>query len=283
MTPDIPQQSKYPPVLVVDDHPDVRLALCMLLRGEGLDAVEASSPEAACDVAMRRSLSCAVVDLNYSADTTSGHEGMALVTRLRGLVPDVPLVVMTAWGSINLAVEAMRRGAADFVEKPWNRNRMLNILWSQVRLHEAREENRRLRAETALHREGSAVYRATESSAMRRVMELVERITLGESHVLVLGENGTGKSMLARDIHARSRAVSGLTCSIASTPCKYASRRCGSGQKTSCRWHGISCCANAAAWAAMRRALHLPPNAPCVRMRGPATSANWSMRWNARC
>lgn len=204
MTLDTLYESTYPPILVVDDHPDVRLALCMLLRSEGLDAIEASSPEAACDVAMRQSLSCAVVDLNYSADTTSGHEGMELVTRLRGLAPDVPLVVMTAWGNVNLAVEAMRRGAADFVEKPWNRSRLLTILWSQVHLHEAREENRRLRAETALNREGSAVYCATESSAMRRVMELVERITVGESHVLVLGENGTGKSMLARDIHARS-------------------------------------------------------------------------------
>lgn len=202
---------QHAPVLVVDDHPHVRLALCMLLRSEGLAAVEAASPASACEIAARQVLSCAVVDLNYTADTTSGHEGLALVSRLRELVPATPVVVMTAWGSIDLAVEAMRRGASDFVEKPWENRRVLSIVQNQVALYDTREENRRLRAEALLHREGSGGICATESSAMRRVLELVERIAQGHANVLVLGENGTGKSVLARDLHARSpRAASPL-------------------------------------------------------------------------
>ncbi|MGN6479074.1 sigma-54-dependent transcriptional regulator [Luteibacter sp.] len=195
----------HAPVLVVDDHPDVRLALCMLLRSEGLAAVEAASPASARDIAARRVLSCAIVDLNYTADTTSGHEGLELVPRLRELAPAMPVVAMTAWGSIDLAVEAMRRGAADFIEKPWEKRRLLSTVQNQVALYDAREENRRLKAEALLYREGPGGICATESSAMRRVLELVERIAQGYANVLVLGENGTGKSLLARDIHARSK------------------------------------------------------------------------------
>lgn len=146
--------SLYAPILVVDDHPDVRLALCMMLRSEGLEPIEAASPGAASELAARQALSCAVIDLNYTADTTSGHEGLELVSRLRELAPTMPVVVMTAWGSVELAVEAMRRGAADFIEKPWKGPRLLNIVWSQVHLYSVREENRRLRAETLLNREG---------------------------------------------------------------------------------------------------------------------------------
>jgi DNA-binding NtrC family response regulator len=194
----------HAPVLVIDDHADIRLAMSMLLHSEGISVVEAASPAAAYEIAASRALACAVVDMNYTADTTSGHEGLELVSRLRELAPGMALVVMTGWGSIELAVEAMRRGAADFIEKPWNRARVLNTVWAQLNLHDVREENRRLRAESALHRAGPAGVCVTESSAMRRVLELVERIACGNANVLVLGENGTGKSMLAREIHALS-------------------------------------------------------------------------------
>lgn len=197
--------SLHAPILVVDDHPDVRLALCMLLRSEGFETIEAASPAAACQLAARQVLSCAMVDLNYSADTTSGHEGLELVLRLRELAPIMPVVVMTAWSSVDLAVQAIRQGAADFIEKPWKGPRLLSTVWSQVRLYDAQEENRRLRAETSLHREGPGAICATESSAMRRVLDLIERIARADANVLLLGENGTGKSLLARDIHVRSK------------------------------------------------------------------------------
>lgn len=109
-------QAAQVPVLVVDDHPDIRLAMRMLLRSEGIPSVEVDSPAAALDAVSRREFACAIVDLNYSADTTSGREGIELVLRIREEVPELPLVVMTAWGSIDVAVQAMRLGAADFIE-----------------------------------------------------------------------------------------------------------------------------------------------------------------------
>ncbi|MGF6710902.1 DNA-binding NtrC family response regulator [Luteibacter sp. W1I16] len=192
------------PVLVVDDDPDVRLAMRMLLRSEGIPSVEVDSPAAALDAVSRREFSCALVDLNYTADTTSGHEGLELVVRIREDAPELPLVAMTAWGSIDVAVQAMRLGAADFIEKPWNNARMIHTLRSQIALGEIREENRRLRTETALARQAGDMLRVCDSSAMRRVVELIGRIAVGDANVLILGENGTGKSLFAREIHALS-------------------------------------------------------------------------------
>ncbi len=140
------------PVLVVDDQADVLVALRMLFRSADITSVEVTSPTAALDAVSRVEFSCAVLDLNYSADTTSGHEGLELIARLREEVPDLPLIAMTAWGSVDLAVCAMRLGAADFVEKPWSNERMVHTVRSQIALREIREENRRLRAENALGR-----------------------------------------------------------------------------------------------------------------------------------
>lgn len=192
------------PVLVADDHPDVRLAMRILLRSEGIPSVEVDSPAAAIDAASRNDFACAVIDLNYAADTTSGKEGLELVARLREEAPDLPLVAMTAWGSIDVAVRAMRLGAADFIEKPWNNARMMHTIRSQMALREMCDENRRLRAEAALARQGGDILRVCESSAMRRVIELIDRVAESDANVLILGENGTGKSLFAREIHALS-------------------------------------------------------------------------------
>lgn len=193
-----------PPVLIVDDHPDVRLAMRVLLRTENIPSKEVDSPGAAMEAISRSEFSCAVLDLNYSADTTSGNEGLALVGRLREELPDMPLIVMTAWGSIDLAVKAMRLGAADFIEKPWSNARMLHTVRAQLALRDMREENLRLRHEASLARESSEVLRICESSSMRRVVELVSRVARTHANVLLLGENGTGKSLFARELHALS-------------------------------------------------------------------------------
>jgi DNA-binding NtrC family response regulator len=193
-----------PRVLIVDDDPDVRLALRILLREAGLASMDVESPTAALAAIAQDEFTCAVVDLNYTTDTTSGHEGLALVERLRNEVPELPIVVMTAWASIDMAVKAMRLGASDFVEKPWNNRRMLHVVQSQMAVTALRAENRKLRAQTALSRQSADVMRVCESSAMRHAVTLMSRIARGEGHVLILGENGTGKSLAAREIHAMS-------------------------------------------------------------------------------
>ena len=111
-------QESTAPVLVVDDHPDIRLALRLLLQSEGIPSVDVGSAAAALDAVARTEFACAVVDLNYASDTTSGLEGLELVTRLRQEAPELPVVTMTAWGSIELAVEAMREGSCDSVRCP---------------------------------------------------------------------------------------------------------------------------------------------------------------------
>lgn len=197
------------PVLIVDDQSDVLVALRVLFRTADIPSVGVASPAAALDAVSRVEFSCAVVDLNYSADTTSGREGFELIVRLREELPELPIVAMTAWGSVDVAVHAMRLGAADFVEKPWNNERIVHTVRSQIALREVREENRRLRAENALGRDMRDVLQTWESSAMREVMKLTARIAAGEANVLILGENGTGKSLLARQIHAMSPRAQG--------------------------------------------------------------------------
>ena len=197
------------PVLIVDDHDDIRLALRMLLQSEGIPSVDAASPAAALEVASRIEFSCAIVDLNYTTDTTSGGEGIDLIGRLHQEVPELPLVGMTAWGSVELAVRAMQRGAADFIEKPWSNARMVQTIRGQIAVRALREENRRLRAEAALGRESTTMLCASDSSTMRQVHRLIARIAASQANVLVLGENGTGKSLVARGIHALSSRADG--------------------------------------------------------------------------
>ncbi|HJW09195.1 MAG TPA: sigma-54 dependent transcriptional regulator, partial [Holophagaceae bacterium] len=145
-----------------------------------------------------------LMDMNYRLDTTSGGEGLDLLEKLRALDPLLPVVVMTGYGSIELAVEAMRRGARDFVQKPWDNARLLSILRTQLDLSSAMRRNRRLEAENRLLRGGEPAPLVAESKAMRPVLELIARVGPTEATVLVTGENGTGKSLVARLIHAAS-------------------------------------------------------------------------------
>ena len=192
-----------PTVLLADDQADVREALRLLLKAEDIASVGVDGPAAALEAARRREFACALIDGNYSRDTTSGEEGLALLERLRQLAPDVPVVMMTAWGNVPLTVEAMRRGAADFIEKPWDNARLVAVLRAQIALSEAARRQRHLEAENALLRGGEEDFIA-ESPAMQRVLELVARIAPSDANVLVLGENGTGKGVIAQRLHALS-------------------------------------------------------------------------------
>lgn len=195
------RESNYT-VLLADDQPDVREALRLLLKSAGIASVGTDGPAGVLESARRDEFDCALIDLNYTRDTTSGEEGLALLQQLRQLVPGMPVVVMTAWGNVPLAVEAMRRGAADFIEKPWDNTRLLGVLRAQIALARSERRQHRLEATNALLNEGDkAIDFIAESPAMQRVMAMVARIALSDANVLVLGENGTGKGVIAQQLH----------------------------------------------------------------------------------
>ena len=194
-----------PVVLLADDQPDVREALRLLLKSEGIASVGTDGPAGVLEFLRRDDFDCVLIDLNYTRDTTSGEEGLALLQQLRRLAPDLPVVVMTAWGNVPLVVEAMRRGATDFIEKPWDNTRLLGVLRAQIALARSQRRQHRLEATNALlSEEGNTGDFIAESPAMRRVMAMVTRIAPSDANVLVLGENGTGKGVVAQQMHALS-------------------------------------------------------------------------------
>ena len=194
-----------PRILIADDQSDVLTALRLLLKSEGYGCVTVGSPAEALDKAAKESFDAALIDLNYTRDTTSGAEGLELLQGLKKAEAAMPVVVMTAWGSIDLAVRAMQLGASDFVEKPWDNQRLLNVLGAQVSWSREHRRAERLDAENALLKGSGEEPFIAESPAMRPVLEMIARIAPTDANVLVLGENGTGKGVVARRIHALSR------------------------------------------------------------------------------
>ena len=194
-----------PLVIVADDQSDVVEALRLLLKAEGYRTETAHVPEGVLALLEREQADAALIDLNYTRDTTSGREGLDLLSRIRALDPTLPVIVMTAWGSVEKAVDAMRLGARDFIEKPWDNARLLTTLHTQVELGRALRVSQRLEQENQLLRKSGLPDLIAESPAMRPVLELMERIAPSDANVLVTGEHGTGKEVVARWIHAASR------------------------------------------------------------------------------
>ena len=191
-------------LLVADDQPDVLEALRLLFKGEGFALDIAASPGAVLEAVKLRAYDILLIDLNYTRDTTSGQEGLDLLTRLQALDADLPIVVMTAWGSVDLAVEAMRRGARDFIQKPWDNARLLAVARAQIELHQALRRERRLEAENLMLRGEGGPRLIAASPAMRPVLELIARVGPSDANVLLTGENGTGKGVVAASLHAAS-------------------------------------------------------------------------------
>lgn len=206
------------PVLIVDDDENILIALRLLLKSEGMACIACRSPKEALVAARREPCELALVDLNYVVDTTSGQEGLALISALREIDEELPIIAMTAWGTIGIAVEAMRRGAADFVEKPWDDNqRLLSIIRTQIKLSEARGREKKLSAENALLRAGDADDARTlicESPEMLQLLSVARRVAGSPMPVLITGENGTGKSLLAEYIHRHSPFAQGPFISV---------------------------------------------------------------------
>jgi DNA-binding NtrC family response regulator len=195
-------------ILIADDQPDVLEALRMLLKGEGYVIETAASPAGVMAALEAREFAAALMDLNYARDTTSGQEGLDLLTRIHALDPTLPVIVMTAWASIELAVEAMRRGARDFIQKPWENARLLAIVRTQVELGQALRRSNRLEAELGMLRDEGKVKLIAESKSMQPVLEMIARVGPSDANVLITGENGTGKGTVAQALHAVSLRAS---------------------------------------------------------------------------
>jgi len=191
-------------VLIADDQPDVIEALRLLLKGEGFDIETATSPKGIMAALEVREFDLVLMDLNYARDTTSGEEGLDLLGRIQAVDFTLPVVVMTAWGSVNLAVEAMRRGARDFVQKPWENARLLSILRTQLELGRALRRGQRLEEENTLLRQEGRPNLITESAAMKPVLEMIARVGPSDANVLITGENGSGKGTVAQALQAVS-------------------------------------------------------------------------------
>ena len=198
--------TRAPRVLIADDQPDILEALRLLLKGEGYVVESARSPLEVLEAVRSREFDAVLADLNYTRDTTSGREGLDLLQQVVGLEATLPIVVMTAWASIDTAVEAMRRGAHDYVEKPWDNSRLLATVRRAIELGRALRRAQRLESENSALRSSAAPLPAlvAESARMRPVLQLMERIGPSDANVLISGEHGTGKELVANWLHASS-------------------------------------------------------------------------------
>jgi len=191
-------------ILIADDQEDVLTALRLLLQDRGFQVETASSPAGVRHAVDQREFDAVLMDLNYARDTTSGREGLDLLRALRETDPMLPIVVMTAWGSVESAVEAMRHGAGDYIEKPWDNARLVTTLRTQVDLGRALRRTEQLEGENRLLRPEGMPELIADSRAMAPVLHLIRRIGPSSANVLLTGEHGTGKEVVARWLHGLS-------------------------------------------------------------------------------
>ena len=192
-------------ILIADDQPDVVEALRLLMVSAGFRPEMATGPAEALARVRESEFDAALIDLNYTRDTTSGREGLDLLSGLRDLDATLPVVVMTAWGSVESAVEAMRRGARDYIEKPWDNARLLAILETQIQLGRALRRSQKLETENERLRSLGGLPRLiAKSAAMKPVLTVMERVGPSGANILLTGEHGTGKDVVARWLHATS-------------------------------------------------------------------------------
>jgi DNA-binding NtrC family response regulator len=194
-------------VLIADDQRDVLEALRILLKGEGHQTESVTSISGIFNALQQRDYALLMMDLNYTRDTTSGQEGLEVIPKIQSLDSTLPIVVMTAWATIDLAVEAMKRGARDFVPKPWDNERLLTIVRTQIELGSALRKGRKLEAANKLL-VGNVPNLIAEAPSMRPVIEMIQRVAPSDANVLITGENGTGKSLIAQALHALSPRAS---------------------------------------------------------------------------
>jgi DNA-binding NtrC family response regulator len=196
-------------LLVIDDNPAVAQALELLFGLHDIKTLAASTPQKGLILAARGGVDLVIADMNFSADTTSGEEGAALFRALRANQPDLPVVLLTAWTHLESAVQLVKAGAADYIGKPWDNDKLLATVENLLELAEATRERRRLQEEQRRRRELLAEQFDTcgvvfASDAMERVIELACRVAKADVRVLITGPNGAGKERIAQIVHANS-------------------------------------------------------------------------------
>ena len=197
-----------PRILAADDQQHVLEAIELLLRPQGYDVETAKSPALVREALASNSYDSVLIDLNYTRDTTSGREGLDLLSEIVALDSTTPVIVMTAWANIDLAVEAMRRGARDFIQKPWENERLLTILRTQVELYRALREAERLAAQNRLLQTENRPQFIATAPAMQSLLGTITRVGPSDANVLITGEHGTGKEVVAQTLHALSSRAS---------------------------------------------------------------------------
>jgi DNA-binding NtrC family response regulator len=198
------QGAAAPRILIADDQTDVLEALRLLLKGEGYQIEAVTSPAAVVTSLETHDFDVVIMDLNYTRDTTSGQEGLDLLSRIRAIDAVLPVIVMTAWGTVGLAVEAMRGGARDFVQKPWDNERLRTIVKTQIDLSNAIRRGLRLEAENRLLRAEGVPALIAEAPSMHPVLQMISRVGPSDANVLITGEPGTGKEVVAKTLFAIS-------------------------------------------------------------------------------
>ena len=192
-----------PVILVVDDQADLRLSARLVLNNYQYEVVEAASPVEALEMLTKDPrIGLVLLDMNYSSDTTSGAEGLWFLKKLHSVNSNLPVVAMTAWASIDLAVEAMQLGASDFIEKPWKNQRLIQIIKQQLALSELKVENKKLKQQQKDKEHSEKL--VWQSPVMVEVMNKITRLAQSDATILLTGENGTGKSSIAHYIHQHS-------------------------------------------------------------------------------
>jgi DNA-binding NtrC family response regulator len=191
-------------VLAADDQPSILEAVELLLSPHGIAVDCVRSPQLLIEALGQCDYDVLLIDLNYTRDTTSGQEGLDLLARIHELDPRLPVIVMTAWGNIDLAVESIKRGARDFVQKPWENERLLSLIRVHAELHQALRRARQLELENRLLRSEGMPEFIAGASAMQPVLELIAQVGPSDANVLITGEHGTGKEIVARLLHSAS-------------------------------------------------------------------------------
>jgi DNA-binding NtrC family response regulator len=200
-----------PQILVVDDSPEIRLSAAFILEDQGFSILEAENHHYAQVILAENTVDLILLDMNFSLDTTSGEEGLRFLTWLSKSDFVIPVIAMTGWSNVDLAVSAMRLGACDFVEKPWNNQRLIQIIRQQLKMAGLQDQNQKLKQQLEPVIEQDFTWR---SESMEKLLRQIDSVAATDASILLTGDNGTGKSHLAKRIHEQSHRASEAFISV---------------------------------------------------------------------